>query len=309
MIVTLTLNPAIDKTVVIPGFRAGAVNRIQTLRTDVGGKGVNVSKCLKKLGCASLSVALWGGSTGKHAMEALKAMGITPLTVGVEGDTRTNLKIVDPEQGENTDINEPGPAIGRRQLEDLVDLLDRTVGEGDLLVISGSIPKSVDTGIYRDLVRRYRDQGASVYLDADGEAFLSGVQAAPDLVKPNQEELGRWAGKALETREDILEAARKLMALGVKEVVVSMGGDGALFIGRDRVFHSPGLKVPVQSTVGAGDSMVAALAYGQEKGLKADQRAKLAIAMGAASVMCTGTQPPEPDVIEKLYHQVILEEV
>ena len=157
MIVTLTLNPAIDKTVVIPGFRAGAVNRIQTLRTDVGGKGVNVSKCLKKLGCASLSVALWGGSTGKHAMEALKAMGITPLTVGVEGDTRTNLKIVDPEQGENTDINEPGPAIGRRQLEDLVDLLDRTVGEGDLLVISGSIPKSVDTGIYRDLVRRYRD--------------------------------------------------------------------------------------------------------------------------------------------------------
>ena len=178
-----------------------------------------------------------------------------------------------------------------------------------LLVISGSIPKSVDTGIYRELVRRYRDQGASVYLDADGEAFLSGVQAAPDLVKPNQEELGRWAGKTLETREDILEAARKLMNLGVKEVVVSMGGDGALFIGRDRVFHSPGLKVPVQSTVGAGDSMVAALAYGQEKGLKADQRAKLAIAMGAASVMCTGTQPPEPDVIEKLYHQVILEEV
>lgn len=309
MIYTLTLNPAMDKTVVIEQFTAGGVNRIQSMRVDVGGKGINVSKCLKSLECSSVAAAFWGGMTGKQGVEFLKENGIGSIAVWVDEDTRTNLKIVDPVLHQNTDINEPGPTIIEEHITELLDKMDTYIHAGDILILSGSIPRGCPNTIYRDMIDRYRKKGAKVYLDADGENFRQGITAAPALIKPNIEELARYCGKNLEDIPQIITAASEFMACGIDEVVVSLGPDGALLVKKGLCLKAEGLNVPVRSTVGAGDSMVAALACGEARGLSDVQRLKLAVAISAASVMCSGTQAPEAEIIEALYNKVIIREV
>jgi len=309
LIYTLTLNPAMDKTVVIENLTTGSVNRIKSLRVDVGGKGINVSKCLKSLGCDSTAAAFWGGTTGQRGIDFLKENGIGALSVQVAEDTRTNLKIIDPVRHENTDINEPGPTITEENMEELIRKLDEAITPNDILILSGSIPKGCPSSIYRDLIQRYQEKGALVYLDADGENFRLGITASPSLIKPNIDELNSHLNADLTEVSEIAAAAREFLKLGIEEVVVSLGGDGALLVKEGLCLKADGLSVPVLSTVGAGDSMVAALACGAEKGLTDDQRLKLAIAISAASVMCSGTQAPEAEQIEKLYHQVKIREV
>ena len=309
MIFTLTLNPAMDKTVVIENLTPGGVNRIKSLRVDVGGKGINVSKCLKSLGCDSTAAAFWGGASGQRGIDFLCENGIGSLAVTVSEDTRTNLKIIDPVRHENTDINEPGPTISEENLAELIQKLDESIVPNDILILSGSIPKGCSSSIYRDLIQRYQNKGAKVYLDADGENFCNGITAAPVLIKPNIDELNRHLGADLKEVSEIAAAAKEFLKLGIEEVVVSLGGDGALLVKDGLCLKAEGLRVPVLSTVGAGDSMVAALACGAEKGLTDQQRLKLAIAISAASVMCSGTQAPEREKIEELYHQVTIWEV
>ncbi len=309
MIYTLTLNPAIDKTVVIPSFSANAVNRVQSVRTDVGGKGINVSKCLLSLGCKSTAVAFWGGTSGAQGVRFLKDSGIPSLTVQVAEETRTNLKIADPELGQNTDINEPGPHISSEELASMVKLLEEHIQPGDLLVLSGSIPRGVEPSIYRELILRHQQRGAKVFLDADGLSLREGITAAPYLVKPNIRELSDYMGRELRSEEDLLSAARQLLRSGIREIVISMGADGGLLVNSAGAYRAYGLKVPVRSTVGAGDSMVAALAWGIQRGMCGSSRLALAVAISAASVMCTGTQAPEADTIKELMDQVKIEEV
>ena len=309
MIYTLTLNPAMDKTVVIENLTTGSVNRIKSLRVDVGGKGINVSKCLKTLGCKSTAAAFWGGTAGQRGIDFLKENGIGSIAVTVSEDTRTNLKIIDPIRHENTDINEPGPTITEENMEELIRKLDEAITPNDILILSGSIPKGCEHSIYRDLIQRYQNQGAKVYLDVDGENFRLGITAAPTLIKPNIDELNRHLNADLTEISKIAAAAKEFLKLGIEEVVVSLGGDGALLVKENLCLKADGLRVPVLSTVGAGDSMVAALACGAEKGLSDVQRLKLAIAISAASVMCSGTQAPEAEQIEELYHQVNIREV
>lgn len=309
MIFTLTLNPAMDKTVVIENLKPGGVNRIKSLRVDVGGKGINVSKCLKQLGCESTAAAFWGGTTGQRGISFLRENGIGSLAVTVGEDTRTNLKIIDPVRKENTDINEPGPTITEAQTAELIQKLDESIAPGDILILSGSIPRGMEPAAYRELTARYRSRGAKVYLDADGENFRMGISAGPTLIKPNIDELNRHLGRVLMTVPEIAEAARQFLAMGIEEVVVSLGGDGAILVKEGLCLKADGLSVPVLSTVGAGDSMVAALACGAEKGMSDEERLRLAIAISAASVMCSGTQAPERETIEKLYHQVTIKEV
>ena len=308
MIYTLTLNPAIDKTVVISSFTLNAVNRIQDIRTDVGGKGINVSKCLTALGEPSTAVAFWGGTEGARGVKFLEESGIVSVAIPVAGETRTNLKVVVPVQKQNTDINEPGPVVSSEEMNELIKQLDMRITCGDLLILSGSIPRGIPASVYRDLILRYQAKGAKVFLDADGVSFQEGIAAAPYLVKPNIDELRSFCGRSLSNREEIVEEARKLLEKGIQEVVVSMGAEGAMLIQPERAYYAPGLKVQVKSTVGAGDSMVAALAYGVQKGMTASERLALAVSISAACVMCSGTQIPDSSVVREFVSQVRIEE-
>lgn len=309
MVYTVTLNPAIDKTVVIPGFKAGSVNRIQSLREDAGGKGINVSKCLDNLGIKSVAAVIVGGTAGQQLIGMLNHLDISYLSTTVAEQTRTNLKIIDPEQGENTDINEPGPHVPVSKLTELRNLLGVIICPGDIVVLSGSLPKGADASLYKDWTNFFQALGALVFLDADGEAMREGIQANPYMIKPNDEELSRLLGKPMNSLEDLLQAGHSLLKAGIQEVVISLGSKGGLFLSKDGDYLAEALTVPVRSTVGAGDSMVAAMAYSKEKNLPREEQIRLAVAMGAASVMCDGTQAPEKELVWELAKQVKIQEV
>lgn len=309
MVFTVTLNPAIDKTVVLPDFTPGAVNRIQSLRSDAGGKGINVSKCLAALGMDTTAAGIFAGTTGEHLLQMLHQMDISTLPVMAPGQSRTNLKIIDPAQQCNTDINEPGPTVSLEILTRLRDQLALQLQPGDVVVLSGSLPTGADSGLYRDWISYFRERGARVMLDADGEPLRQGILAQPWLVKPNDAELSRLLGKPLESLNDLLDAGESLRQSGIEEVVISLGSKGALFLSKDGRYLAEALSVPVQSTVGAGDSMVAAMAYGHGRELPRWQIIQLAVAMGAASCMYDGTQAPDVSLVENLSKQVKIMEV
>lgn len=306
MIYTVTLNPALDKTVEIPSLTVDAVNRITSMRTDPGGKGINVSKVIQKLGGASVAAGILGGDTGRAILSALTGMGLTTLFHFVEGETRTNMKIIDPDNHTNTDINEPGVTVSEEILEKLLEELLAKVTKEDIVVISGSMPKGSPKDTYYTWTKAFREKGAKVILDADGDLLKAGLKASPYLIKPNNHELGALTGRALETPEEIAETAAELMKeYGIGKVVVSMGGDGAVYVTKDKTIYAEGLKVPVGSTVGAGDSVVAALAVSEEEGKTLEETVRLSTAVGAANVMCSGTQAAEYEVVETLLPKVV----
>lgn len=306
MIFTVTLNPALDKTVEVPNLTTNTVNRITTLRTDPGGKGINVSKVVSKLGRRSVTFALLGGNTGRMIADAMDKLGLEREITFVTGETRTNLKIVDPVQGTNTDINEPGLEVTPQVLSQLLERLCVRIVPGDIVVLSGSLPKGAPADTYKTWITRCREMGAKVFLDADGAAMKKGLEALPYLVKPNEQELARILGRKLPNLDAILDGAKELVARGIENVVVSMGSLGALYVTREKSIHAQGLKVPVGSTVGAGDSVVAAMAVAEILGLPLEEAARLSTATGAANVMCSGSQAAEYAVIQRLMPQVVL---
>lgn len=309
MIITVTLNPALDKTVEIPDFSIDAVGRITKMRTDPGGKGLNVSKVIAKLGGTSTAVGVLGGTTGRRIADAMDALGIACNFTFVEGETRTNLKVIDPARHTNTDLNEPGLTVTQDTLDGMLATLTQSIRPGDIVVLSGSLPKGAPVDTYGVWTAACREAGARVFLDADGEPLAHGLAAKPYLAKPNNHELSRLTGRTLQTADDLLAAARGMIEDGVERVVVSMGGDGALFVGKDGAYRAEGLKVPVGSTVGAGDSMVAALAYAAEQGMSGEDTVRLAVATSAANVMCSGSQAAERSAVDELLPRVVFHRI
>ena len=304
MIYTVTLNPALDKTVEIPGMALDTVNRITSMRTDPGGKGINVSKVIAKLGGESCAVGILGGESGRTLLAALEREGLRTHFRFVEGQTRTNLKIIDRALHTNTDVNEPGLTVSPADLDALLRDLLGMVHEGDIVVLAGSLPQGAPQDTYRVWTAACREKGARVCLDADGVLLAEGLKAAPYLIKPNEDELSRLIGHRLTDTDELIAEGRRLLKGGVTRVVISLGERGALYLRGNEVLYAEGLSVPVGSTVGAGDSVVAALAYADSLGMSDEDAVRLSTATGAANVMCSGTQPAEREAVEKLLPQV-----
>lgn len=304
MIYTVTLNPALDKTVEIPGMALDTVNRVTSMRTDPGGKGINVSKVIAKLGGESCAVGILGGESGRTLLAALEREGLRTHFRFVEGQTRTNLKIIDRALHTNTDINEPGLTVSPADLDALLRDLLGMVRKGDIVVLAGSLPQGAPQDTYRVWTAACREKGARICLDADGVLLAEGLKAAPYLIKPNEDELSRLVGHRLTDTDELIAEGRRLLKGGVTRVVISLGEHGALYLRGNEVLYAEGLSVPVGSTVGAGDSVVAALAYADSLGMSDEDAVRLSTATGAANVMCSGTQPAEREAVEKLLPQV-----
>nr|HPM00430.1 1-phosphofructokinase family hexose kinase [Bacillota bacterium] len=232
MIKTVTMNPAVDKTLEIDNFRIGAVNRISSIRLDAGGKGINVSKTIKALGGSSLATGILAGSNGEYIKSYLDYLGIDNDFLFIKGETRINIKIVDKLNGTNTDINEPGTYLSAEELNLMEKKVFSEINSDSILVLSGSVPANVPKSIYQEWTERGKKSGARVLLDSDGELLREGIKAEPYLVKPNINELERLLGRKLESRDEIVKAAKSLLETGAEIVVVSLGADGAVFVDR-----------------------------------------------------------------------------
>lgn len=307
MIVTVTMNPAIDKTVEIDKLLPGNLNRIKKVEFDAGGKGINVSKTIHELGGESIAVGFLGGNAGTIIEKVLQEKEIRTDFIWVEGETRTNTKVFE-ENGMVTELNEPGPMVINSQIEGLMEKLDGYAKEDSLFVLSGSIPNGVDKNIYQRIIRLVHQKNAKVLLDADGELFHQALHAVPDMIKPNRAELEEYAGIDYRAPDEtLLEIAGGLLKKGITTVAVSMGKRGAMFLKEDYKVRCPGLSVKAHSTVGAGDAMVAAMAYAWDKGFNNEETVRTCIAASAGAVTTIGTKPPSKELVETLKAQVIIE--
>ena len=302
MIYTVTLNPALDRTLTIPGFAAGKVNRVLSYRDDPGGKGINVSKTVAALGGKSVAMGILGGGTGVYIKSMLDEMGILCSFETVESETRTNIKISDPQSGSTTDINNKGEIDADAAERVLLKALN-TFRQGDICVLAGKLDNAkMDVERW---IRLLNTKGVVTMLDTEGEALKAGMKAHPAVIKPNEEEFSQIASLQ---GKDIADLARTAMEtakeFGIQTLAVSMGERGALFAKENQVLIGDGLAVNAVCTVGAGDAMLAALAYGMDSGMTEEDTFALSIAASAAAVTCLGTQSPTREKIDYLFKNV-----
>ncbi len=309
MIVTVTMNPAIDKTVDVEILERGGLNRIKHVELDAGGKGINVSKTIHEIGGSSIVTGFIAGNTGKIIKNVMDEWKIVSDFIEVSGETRTNTKVFE-KQGDLTELNEPGPFVQEKDMEALLAKLEGYADKDTLFVLAGSVPCGVDTDIYKRIIEMVHKKGAKVLLDADGELFTNAVTAKPDIIKPNRIELEQYAGMDyIASEQELFRMAKSLVEDGIETVVVSMGKSGALFLQGDYQVKCPGLKVKAHSTVGAGDAMVAALSYAWDKKMTAKETVTLCMAVSAGAVTTIGTKPPTREMVDDLMEQVVIEEL
>lgn len=309
MIVTVTMNAAIDKTVELDSFEHGGLNRLKNIVLDAGGKGINVSKTIKELGGETIASGFIGGSSGETIKRVLKELGIQADFVEVDGETRTNTKVVEP-NGFVTELNEPGPVISEEKINELTEKLVGYAKEDTLFIFAGSIPKGVPKTIYKELIEKVHEKGAKVFLDADGELFVNSLEAKPDIIKPNRVELEEYTKAEGRLNEsDLVRIGTDFLNDGIETVAISLGSQGALFLTKEKKVKCPAVSVKAHSTVGAGDAMVAALSYGMNEKLPFEECVKLGIATSAGAVTTVGTKPPTRAKVDELMQQVTIEEV
>lgn len=307
MIITVTMNPAIDKTVEIEQLVPNGLNRIQKVEYDAGGKGINVSKTIHELGGESLAMGFLGGNAGKTIENVLTSWNIQHDFIWVEGETRTNTKVFE-KSGGVTELNEPGPVINEARVEELIQKICEHTDKETLVVLAGSIPAGVDKNIYAAITESVHEKGGSVLMDADGELFRNALKASPDIIKPNQVELEEYIGADYRLSMGELKAlSEKFQNNGIKTVAISMGKGGAMIVRDKFVARCPALSVKAHSTVGAGDAMVAALAYSWDKKLGDEETVRLCMATSAGAVTTVGTKPPARAVVDELIPQVEME--
>jgi 1-phosphofructokinase len=290
VIITMTLNPSVDRTVEVDAVVHGAVVRANSVRVDPGGKGINVSRALAANLYKTRAVLPKGGPEGDHLIALLAAEGIDTVEVPIAAPIRSNIAVVEPD-GTTTKFNEPGASFTDAELQSLVDALLTSSAGAEWAVISGSVPPATPDGFCGDLVRMVRNVGTATAVDTSGPALASAVEARPTLVKPNREELTELSGRRIETVGDAVACAEQLLEQGVGGVLVSLGRDGAVLVTPAGSWHAEAIVAQPRSSVGAGDALLAGfLAHG------ANGPAALveAVAWGAAAVSLPGSRMPGP---------------
>jgi 1-phosphofructokinase len=306
-VVTVTLNPAIDQTLSIPGFAAGRVNRVAASRSDAGGKGVNVACVLADLGLDVVATGFLGSGNTLLFETLFERKRIADRFVRIPGCTRVGLKIVDDETHQTTDVNFPGLEPTAEAIAELLDQVASLAAPGGWFVLSGSVPSGAPDDLYATLIDAIHEKGGGVVVDTSGRALLEALAGAPEVMKPNVDELSELAGRRLDTPAEVRAAAQSLFDRDVERVVVSMGAEGALFVDRDKALLARPPQVPVSSTVGAGDAMVAGIVYATIHDLPLEDVARMATASGAYAVTRIGAGIDDLGGYRKLMEQVEIE--
>jgi 1-phosphofructokinase len=296
-----------DKTVILDELKIGETNRVKDSRTDPGGKGINVSRVLRTLGQSSLAMGFVSGSVGRFVEASLNELGILDDFIHTPGQTRTNLAITDDKTNSTTVINEKGPETDPQYAYQLKRRLEGHCQPGTWVVCAGSAPPGIDKGIYAELLQLVKKCNAHTVLDADGELLRRGIEAKPYMIKPNRVELEGLVGRPMRGQADILSAAKDLRAKGVSVVLVSMGADGAIIVSDEGAWKSIPPRIEAESTVGAGDSMIAGVIFGLVRHKKFEEALRIGTAAGAATASTRGTQLGKRADIDRLLAQVVVE--
>ncbi len=314
MIVTVTLNTAIDKTLSVPNFRLGRRHRTVEQTTMPGGKGVNVARVLKTLGAPVIATGLAGGATGTRIVDQLTQLSVLSDFVRIGEESRTNTAVIDPTNGEQTEINERGPKISEREIELFVDKLLYLAKGASVCVFAGSLPRDVDSDVYAHLVRELRKLNVLTVVDTDGDPLRRAVRAEPDVISPNVLESEELVGHEFNDDEDRMIAVREMCELGARAAIMTMPDgcfakmtpEGSPESVLYRVRVRPGTVEP-RSTVGSGDAFLAGFVAARYNGRDYAGSLAYGVACGAESTQHLGAGLVDPDRVERLLADVEVE--
>lgn len=308
-VLTVTLNPAVDHMLFVPRLEPGGLNRVERQVRHAGGKGVNVATSLSRAG-AAVAATGWLGEENANVFEHhFAAAGIHDAFLRALGASRVNIKVVDAASSAVTELNLPGLRVEAPQVDALRDTIARLSARCRWTVFAGSVPAGCDAGVYRDLITAVDRTHCRVALDASGEALRRGVEAKPDLIKPNRAELSELVGEPVSTTESVAEHAQQLVADGLPCVIVSLGAEGAVFFDGSHRLHAAPPPIGVVSTVGAGDAMLAGFIAAQLRGEHLEQSARRASAFAAIVAQSDGPAlPPNADA-DAMVRRIIVKAV
>ncbi|HWH06166.1 MAG TPA: 1-phosphofructokinase family hexose kinase [Gaiellaceae bacterium] len=312
MIVTVTMNAALDRTLTVPNFQLGHRHRASQVLTLAGGKGINIARALKRLDVPVVATGLAGGRTGTRIVEELTAEAILNDFVRIAEESRTSTAVVDPMESSYTEINEWGPRVEPQELDMLLEKIQYLSRGADFVVFAGSLPRGVDEGFYAEATRELNRRGVHVVLDAEGEPLRRGVEAEPYLVSPNQREAEHVVGQELDDEEDYLMALDAIADAGARNVHITHETGCFALLREERQVRRYRAVAPLLeavSTVGAGDVLLAQFIAAQVAGKPADEALRLAVAAGAASTLEVGAGRFEPRDVTRLAAGVQLEEL
>ena len=305
MIYTVTLNPSIDYVIKVDKLTTGNINRVNEEHVYPGGKGINVTRILKSLDNDNIALGFVSGFTGDYIINSLQELNLKSDFIKVkEGFTRINVKV---KSEEETEINGQGPKISEEELNQFYKVIDKLV-DGDILILSGSIPSCVAERLYESIMKKVEDRDIKVIVDATKNLLLNVLKYKPFLIKPNNHELAEMFNVELNSTEDVVFYARKLKEMGAQNVLISMGKDGALLVTEnDEVFASSVAKGEVINSVGAGDSMVAGFIAGYLKSNSYEEALRLGAASGGATAFSSDLATRE--FIDKLVDEIKIEKI
>lgn len=305
MIYTVTLNPSIDYVIKVDKLITGNINRVNEEHVYPGGKGINVTRILKSLDNDNIALGFVSGFTGDYIINSLQELNLKSDFIKVkEGFTRINVKV---KSEEETEINGQGPKISEEELNQFYKVIDKLV-DGDILILSGSIPSCLDERLYESIMKKVEDRDIKVIVDATKNLLLNVLKYKPFLIKPNNHELAEMFNVELNSTEDVVFYARKLKEMGAQNVLISMGKDGALLVTEnDEVFASSVAKGEVINSVGAGDSMVAGFIAGYLKSNSYEEALRLGAASGGATAFSSDLATRE--FIDKLVDEIKIEKI
>lgn len=313
MIYTLTFNPALDYTTQVENFKIGKINRTKTENILAGGKGLNVSIVLKRLEIENTAISFVAGFTGKELEREIKEYNIkTDFIETNRGYTRINVKISSLEknsliQESETALNGNGPEITENDIEKLLQKI-QNINSNDIVILSGNIPKCINENIYEIICKELYEKNVKFVVDASQKLLMNCLKYKPFFIKPNKEELEETFNTKIETKEEIIIYAQKLQEKGAQNVLISLGGDGAILLTeKNEVYYSNTPKGQVVNTVGAGDSMVAGFIAGYLKKQNYKEALKLGIASGSATAFSAGLALKEE--IDELLKQITIEKI
>jgi 1-phosphofructokinase/tagatose 6-phosphate kinase len=312
MILTVTLNAAIDRTVAVPNFRLGHRHRAVESRTVAGGKGINVARALNRLGRPVIATGFAGGPTGLRVMEQLREEAVLTDFIRIAGETRINMAVIDPTSGEQTEINERGPAVSPEEVEAFVARLSYLADGAKLCVIAGTLPPGAGIDLYARLVKDLGERGVPVVLDAEGEAMLGGLRAGASIVTPNEREAEELVGQEFSDRHDLVHGLSELIRLGAGEAAITRpeGCVAALGEGGERRFLEVRTEpLDAVSTVGSGDAFVAGYVAARYDGRPADECLAYGVACGAESTQHFGAGMVDRNQVERLLGEVHVQDL
>jgi 1-phosphofructokinase family hexose kinase len=312
VILTVTLNAAIDRTVAVPNFRLGRRHRAVESRTVAGGKGINVARALSLLGRPVIATGFVGGPTGARVLEELREESVLTDFTGIASETRINLAVIDPTSGEQTEINERGPAVSPEEVKRLFERIGYLAGGAKICVLAGSVPPGAGDDLYARLVADLGRRGVTVVLDAEGEAMLAGVRAGASMVTPNEREAEELVGQEFSDGTDLAHGLNELVRLGAAEAAITRPEGCVASVGEGaerRLLEVHTEPLEAVSTVGSGDAFLAGYVAASYDGRSPEDCLAYGVACGAESTQHFGAGTVDRNQVERLLGEVAVHDL